>query len=1532
MRGYRIELGEVEAALVATDRVDRAVVVARRDGPGGRPPGRLRGAGAGGAGAGRPRPAVLRAGGSADGAARRPWCRPIGGRCSTTLPLHAATARSTAGPCPHPLSVTAGRPRRRPPAGGRAPPGAVAERCCAAPLRRGARPAEVGPDDNFFALGGDSIVSIALDGPGPAPGSGADAPRRLRPSDARRPGGAWPPGAARGGAAPPSARRPAAARRPAGAAAGGGGVPGRRRRTRGLARTATVAAPAGCDLAAAGGGAGSTWSTPRRPPPAAHRPPTPRACPGRCGSSRPGRSTPPACVRRVDVAGLGTPPAGRWCGPRPPRPPSRVDLTTGAASPCLWFDAGAGAAGRLLLAAHPLVADDASWATLLAAPGPAPRRAAGGRPATGLRAWARAAWPRPPTTPTAWPRSRTGRRRWRPAPSPPWPDAGDGRTRPTRWCSTPPTRGARRARPPRCGPRPRRSCSPRCTPPSPARRGGPLVVDVATAGRGPVGGLDPAGLVGPLATAHPVRLDPAAHAGLRRARSGSRSSAGPRPATAPGTPCCARSTPRSPACSRPRVAVAHPPRPSAAGRTRRGRALAPADAQPPGHAVRPTDAPAAPRPHRPGRAAPTTGPTRVGTGSGATVVDAAGAGTPGGASPGRPGGDRRRWPVRSPTSARGRRRASAGRRRAHPVRPRRPRRAPRPGRRRAGRGPRSTARSPPSGPSRRCRTGCTSTPPSTPTRSTSTRSPTTSTWPATSTSSACGRRRPSCCGATRRCGPRSWATGCPSRCRRWSTSTTCRSRSSTSPTCPAANDTPRSTPPWRPSARAGSTSQAPPLLHVTVLRLAAGRCRIMVTRHLLLWDGWSGQVVFTDLFAPVRGRPEAAGPPPEGSYRDYLAWLDRQDDGEARGAWRQALAGLDEPTLVAEAGARPPVLPATRVAELPAALSARVVGLARRHGLTLSTVLSGAWAVVLGGLVGRDDVAFGLTVSGRPAEVPDVERIVGLFLNTVPERVRLDPGERARRPAAPHPRRPGRRAGARAPQPRRHPAGGRARPPVRHPLRAAELRRPGRRGRRPRRLPRRPRRRGLRHDRRHPLRAHAGRAAGRPAARAAGLPARPGRRRPGRGRARPLRAGARRAQHPPRPGRSAPWPWSARPSAPPGRPSGRPPTTTCRPVTIAELLEEQAARTPDAVALVAAGESWTYAQLDARVNRLARLLLGRGRRARAGRGPGPAPVAGDGRRAVRGAADRRRLPAPRPRPPGRPPGVHGRRRRTGLPPHHAPRPPAGSPTSPAAPRPWCWTTPPPRPRLAGLDGGPLDAAERAAFAPGRRRPPGPSGLRHLHLRLHRRAQGRGHPVRGPDQHAAQPPAAHLRPGGARRPGGGCGSRTRCRSPSTCRGRSCCGWWRATRSTSSTSSCAARPTPWSPTPTSTASTSSTSRPPTPRSCSSRACSTTSATAAPAATARSLVLLGGEAVPTRCGTRLCAHRGRARLQPLRPHRVHDQHPRRRHRRQRHADRRLADLEHRGPTCSTPRCGRCRRAWRVSSTSRASGWPGATCAGPA
>ncbi|MGW7418084.1 non-ribosomal peptide synthetase, partial [Streptomyces sp. NPDC054863] len=182
-----------------------------------------------------------------------------------------------------------------------------------------------------------------------------------------------------------------------------------------------------------------------------------------------------------------------------------------------------------------------------------------------------------------------------------------------------------------------------------------------------------------------------------------------------------------------------------------------------------------------------------------------------------------------------------------------------------------------------------------------------------------------------------------------------------------------------------------PLLRVALIRLAAEEHLLLVTHHHMLLDGWSLPLVFRDLFALYAHGGSDRGRPPA-PFAGFLRWLGAQDDERAAEAWHEALAGLDEPTLVAP-GAEPAAgtLPELVSTALDPAATERLTAAVRAGGLTLNTLVQGAWAMALGHLLGRDDVVFGATVAGRPPELAGAEETVGLLMNTIAVRVVLDP-------------------------------------------------------------------------------------------------------------------------------------------------------------------------------------------------------------------------------------------------------------------------------------------------------------------------------------------------------------------------------------------------------------------------------------------------------------------------------------------------------------------------------------------------------------
>ncbi|MFI9254336.1 amino acid adenylation domain-containing protein [Streptomyces sp. NPDC053069] len=184
-----------------------------------------------------------------------------------------------------------------------------------------------------------------------------------------------------------------------------------------------------------------------------------------------------------------------------------------------------------------------------------------------------------------------------------------------------------------------------------------------------------------------------------------------------------------------------------------------------------------------------------------------------------------------------------------------------------------------------------------------------------------------------------------------------------------------------------------PLTRFTVYRLDEHRHRVVWTAHHMLVDGWSlSAVLAEELVTLWANGADTSALPPVVPLSGYLQWSAAQDKAAAREAWQKELAGIDEPTRLGPVDRpRASVLPGSVDMELPEELTSAVTAWATTRGLTMSTVMQGCWSVILGRLTGRQDVTFGTVVSGRAEEVPGIERTVGSFLSTLPVRVGLDP-------------------------------------------------------------------------------------------------------------------------------------------------------------------------------------------------------------------------------------------------------------------------------------------------------------------------------------------------------------------------------------------------------------------------------------------------------------------------------------------------------------------------------------------------------------
>ncbi|WP_270171318.1 non-ribosomal peptide synthase/polyketide synthase [Paenibacillus sp. SYP-B4298] len=198
--------------------------------------------------------------------------------------------------------------------------------------------------------------------------------------------------------------------------------------------------------------------------------------------------------------------------------------------------------------------------------------------------------------------------------------------------------------------------------------------------------------------------------------------------------------------------------------------------------------------------------------------------------------------------------------------------------------------------------------------------------------------------------------------------------------------------------RRGFELEQAPLMRVALLATGERKHRIVWSFHHLLLDGWSVSLLLKELFELIECLDTGSSLPaaPLHAYGDYVEWLQQQDMSQADAYWQRQLTGFRSPTSLAISRRQPEGEEgySEQRIELAAELTARLLQTTRSRQLTLNTLIQGIWSLVLHRYSGKDDVLFGATVSGRTADVPDIESMIGLFINTLPVRVRVNREER----------------------------------------------------------------------------------------------------------------------------------------------------------------------------------------------------------------------------------------------------------------------------------------------------------------------------------------------------------------------------------------------------------------------------------------------------------------------------------------------------------------------------------------------------------
>lgn len=190
-----------------------------------------------------------------------------------------------------------------------------------------------------------------------------------------------------------------------------------------------------------------------------------------------------------------------------------------------------------------------------------------------------------------------------------------------------------------------------------------------------------------------------------------------------------------------------------------------------------------------------------------------------------------------------------------------------------------------------------------------------------------------------------------------------------------------------------------PLMRLTLIRRNETDYTMVKSHHHLILDGWSGPLVFGEVQQMYRAWREGRQLvlPPVRPFHDYIRCLQRQDLTQAETFWRQHLAGFGVPTPLPAAMAPLPGMQRKQFCRqhltLPPELAVSIRGLAQQLRITTNVIMQGAWGLLLGLWSGEKDVVFGVTCSGRSMPIEGIERMVGLFINALPMRVVVKPGQ-----------------------------------------------------------------------------------------------------------------------------------------------------------------------------------------------------------------------------------------------------------------------------------------------------------------------------------------------------------------------------------------------------------------------------------------------------------------------------------------------------------------------------------------------------------
>ncbi|MEP0264418.1 amino acid adenylation domain-containing protein [Dokdonia sp.] len=188
----------------------------------------------------------------------------------------------------------------------------------------------------------------------------------------------------------------------------------------------------------------------------------------------------------------------------------------------------------------------------------------------------------------------------------------------------------------------------------------------------------------------------------------------------------------------------------------------------------------------------------------------------------------------------------------------------------------------------------------------------------------------------------------------------------------------------------------PPLMRITIVKFGESEFKMIWTKHHVLWDGWSGQVIiqeviraYTNLMYGVALEAQE-----EDRYEDFINYIKSIDAFEEKEFWKSYMQDFSEPSLL-------PFCKASHernkgkgkyeriTIDFDKQLTQKISDFSKSQHVTANTLTQAVWAILLAKYTGLKDIVYGVTVSGRPADL-NYDSKVGLYINTIPLRAKID--------------------------------------------------------------------------------------------------------------------------------------------------------------------------------------------------------------------------------------------------------------------------------------------------------------------------------------------------------------------------------------------------------------------------------------------------------------------------------------------------------------------------------------------------------------